>query len=373
MQLADTNPDQISRGTNLTSATLFSGTTSLDRRWGRSSLNFNYNANESVFTGGVGGTQFGSTHQVGMSSAFVMRRWSMVVSEALSYAPQSSFGLGPYGGLGGGGQLGFGSGLSSDYLSNESILTGSSRLSSSTVLEVQRRLSARSSLSASVGYSTLRFFDSALFNSSQYNFSGGFTRRLTVRDSISVNYLHFWGRSPVGPDLHSHAAVAGYTRQLAGRLALQVSGGPQIQAAQQGLPNSVSWTMQNALLYRWKRNELSASYGVGIAGGAGIYRASRNHTVTGALSRPLSRAWAANLTFGYGRNSGLGTSQSIASEYGGVTLGRSLYGKGLSFSYQFQHQSVGSGCSGLSCSLFGGWRHSVGLGFDWLFRPVRIS
>jgi hypothetical protein len=374
MEVASSNTAQVGGGGNsLQSITMISGNTGLSRNWGRSSLDLNYNGAESVFAGGGFGTQVTSTHQLTFNTSLARQRWSLGLSNAASYAPQSSFGLGLYGGLGSN-PLGFASGLRSGLYPNESVLNSGSRINDSTVAQVRYQLSQRSSLDVSGGYGILRFQGAGLADSSQYNFGFGVDRTLSRRSNVSLSYTFFRTMSAGFPAVQAHSALVGYSRRLTPRLMMQLSAGPQFQVQPgSGLGSSVQWTTSNTLLYQMQRSSLTVTYSAGVIGGSGVYGASRNHTVQAALSRPVARFWAATVDVGYAQNAGVDAFSTIRAEHGGIMLGRQVAGKGLSLSYQFQHQAIGGTCSGLACSAFGGWSHTVGLGLDWLFRPLRIG
>jgi hypothetical protein len=333
----------------------------------------NYNGAESVFAGGGLDTQLTSSHQLNLSTILTKRRWSLALTEAASYTPQSSFGLGIYGGLGSN-PLGFGSDLRSGLYPNESVLNAGRRFDDSTIAELTYSLSPRNSLRGSAGFGILRFQDSGFSNNSQYNLGFGFSRVLCRRSSFSLDY-QFWRTESAGfSEVQAHSALLGYTRQISPRLTVEISGGPQLQVQKStASSNSLQWTSSNTLLYRMERSSLSLTYSAGIAGGSGVYQASRNHLLRAALSRPVTRYWVGTLDFGYAQNSGVGAFSKSRAQQGGFLLGRQVAGKGLTFSYQFQHQSLGGICSGADCSVFGGWSHTVGIGLDWIARPLRIG
>jgi len=351
--------------------TMISGDTSLNRQWGRSNLGFSYNGAESILAGGDVDTQLLSTHQFQFSTSLVRQRWSVGLSDVASYAPESSFGLGLYGGIGSN-PMGFASSFRTGLSPNESILSSGDRINNSSLVEVGYQLSQRSSLRASGGFGILHFRNSELSDSRQVNFGFGFDRTLSRRSNVSLNYTLFRTKSEGFGAVEAHSALLGYTRQLTPTLGLQISAGPQVQS-NPASGNSVLWTTSNALLYQMHRSTLNLTYSAGISGGAGVYGASRNHMVQASLSRPVARFWGASFNAGYAQNAGVGASSTVRAEYGGFMLGRQLEGAGLSFSYQFTHQAISAGCSGLVCSGFGGWSHTFGLGLDWIFRPVRIG
>ncbi len=378
MQVVNTNTLQVSGSNSVQSGTLISGNTTLDRQWGRNRLTLGYNGAESIFAGGGGGTHVTSTHQVNFSSFMTKQRWQLGLSELASYAPQSSYGLGLYGGLGSD-LLGFGSGYRSGFSPNESILNSGNRINNSVIANVGYQLSPLSTLQVSGEYGILRFLGSGLADSSQYNFGLGLSRVLSPRSNLSLNYTFFRTTSSGFAAVQTHSALLGYTRRFSPRLMLQVSAGPQVQVRAQAqaspvLSNSVQWTTSNDLLYQLARgSSLSLEYSAGIIGGAGIYGASRNHNVSVDLSRPILRFWNASFIAGYSQNSAVESSSRTRAQHGGVFLRRTVQGKGLSFSYQFSHQSATGGCFGLACSVFGGWTHTAGVGLDWVFRPVRLD
>jgi hypothetical protein len=373
MQIASTNTQQAGGGNTLQSVSMISGNSSLHRRWGRSNLSFSYNGAESILAGGDLDPRFISAHQGSISAWLAKQRWSLGLSDAVSYAPQSSFGLGSLGGIGSN-PLGFAAGLRPGLYPNESVLNSGSRTSNTSLAEIGYQLSRRNSLRASGGFGILRFRETGFSNSTQYNVGLGFDRVLSRRSNLSLSYNFFRTASSGFQPVQSHSALLGYTRQLSSRMMVQLSAGPQVQVQSSSSgANAVRWTTSNTLLYQMERSSLTLGYSAGIVGGSGVYGAARNHTVQAAISRPVARFWSGSVSFGFAHNAGVGTSSTLNSEYAGITIGRQLAGMGLSLSYQFQHQAIGSACSGLACAAFGGWSHTFGLGLDWIFRPVRIG
>lgn len=358
------------------------GDIALQRKSARSELALHYNAGGTFYTDSTnlpdGASRNQMFHQFGVTQTFNFRRWSVLLSDALSYSPESTF---AYFGSGYGtipGMSGLGSniaGLNSNLMPNQSILAGpTSQLANTAVGQLQYSFSARSSLTATGSYGVLYFPDNDLMDGRQYNAMAGYNRILTSRDSIGLLYGYSsYSFEGTGQRMNNHLVQLSYARRLTGRLSLKLAGGPQINAFNTpGLSDQRAyWSADAAAIYRRGRNEFSLNYIHSITGGSGVLMGAETSNLTAGVGRSLSRAWSGSLSFGYARNSGISVNRDYDAEYGTIELRRRLGAyAGLYFNYSIQSQGVGS--CGLTCGD-NALRHIFGVGFDWHFRPVRLD
>ena len=96
-----------------------------------------------------------------------------------------------------------------------------------------------------------------------------------------------------------------YGRKITGRLALQLSGGPEYTTFRVpiGTLSSKLGVDANAnLIYGFENGSFSVGYLHGLSGGSGVFTGSTADQLNLAASRRLGRIWSANFNFGYARN-----------------------------------------------------------------------
>jgi hypothetical protein len=376
----DTNRQSLSGGSEVRTVSTITGTVGLDRRWSRNDLRLNYGTTGTFHTGSGINDQFSQFHQFGVSDVITGHRWSLMLSDAFGYAPESNFGNPVInGGIASVSEAGanYTGGLNPSYLPNQTVLTGpSARIDNTIAGQVQYRTTPRKSITFSASYGILHFVDGGFLDSNQITFGTGYNFSLTPHNTVAVSYQYGQFRfGDGGSDLSTHSVQASFGRRLTGRLAFQASGGPQISVSNNAIgpsTSSVSWTGQNLLLYRRAKNQVSLGYVVGVTGGSGVFRGSRTHSLQGALTRPLTRRWQASFNAGFAHNTALGLDESVNSAYYGLEVRRSLWrSAGFFFNYNAQRQTTAPGiCPGCNDS---GLRHVIGFGVDWHFRPIRID
>ena len=376
-QSVDSNPAvNDTSSTNFRGVSTISGSLELQRRTSAREMTLHYSGGGTFFDGDSNAFQHStlnsSYHELGFSQSFDFHRWSLLASDAMTYSPEATFGYGSWGNGFDYNRLGLQPGL----LPSQTVLTQhSSRISNTVVGQVQYHLGPRSSLTASGAYGILHFPDGDFLDGNQINFSAGYNRQLTRRDTVGVAYsygLFRYSRSPA--DLQSHGVQLMYGRRVTGRLSLQLSGGAQFYSTG-NVPGSITrttWSAGSSAQYRWRRTDLNLSYLRGVSGGSGVFQGATSDTVQVGASRPLTRRWETSMSFGYSHNADLSQKRSFDSQYVSVALHRSL-GRyiGTYFSYSLQRQTSNVPCVG-SCSneLL---RHVFGFGFDWRFRPIRLD
>ena len=375
-ETVDTDPGLASGQSETVATTNLSANAVLQRIWRRSQFSLNYTTGGSIYAGHSGLNSIFQGAQIQQS--FQFRRWSLTLADDVTYTPESAFG---YSGLSGGGT----SNLVPGTAPNQSILTNQTRQISNTALgQVNYNLNNRSSLTISGNFGILRFPGSDLLDSDQGGIQVGYNRTLNPRDSLGISYGLNLVRYPNGstlPKLDSHNVQLVYGRRVTGRLALRVSGGPQINRINDptlGPTTQATWTVQSLLSYRFRHAQMEASYVHSIAAGAGILSASKTDQIQWAFSTQLTRTLSGSFHAGYAHNTNaqqvVGSPDSVFNtEFVGARLERPLGHEATGFlNYTFQHQSTNVLACGLGLCGTDLSRHIGGVGFEWHMRPLLI-
>jgi len=364
-------------GNDVEAISTFGGDLALDLASLRHALTLNYTG--TGIASSTNGMGVSSSHQLGFTESVTGHRWTLRVSDALGYTPESPFGNGIYGGIGAYGfNPAYGSGLANTLIPNNSILNsgfGSSQLNNTVAGEIEYRIGPRTSVTAQGSFGVLRYLDGDFLDNNQYSAGFGVTRRLSARNTVGLTYTHAGYDLPneVGDNSsHTDSALIAYGRQLTGRLGLQISAGPQIWTHIKD--RRVSWESNTNLNYQRGRNVLNASYVANTGGGSGIYSAAFYQSVQASLNRRITPRWNTTVSSGYARTSAVLTSSSVNTYFAQFLLARTVGRSALvQFHYNLQKQDSPSNCTGLECTAFGGSRHVFGINVNWHFHPVRIG
>jgi hypothetical protein len=199
--------------------------------------------------------------------------------------------------------------------------------------------------------------------------------------------------------INSNTLLLSYGRRITGRLAFRIGAGPEfalistpitpgtgvgtIGPPTGGSTSNLYWFLSTSLQYQMVRTALTASYTHGVSGGSGVFAGSVADTVTGSVSRQLSRISTASLNVGYSRNTALAiaglpqipdSDQTFDYWFTGVNYTRS-WGRSLNMNvgYQLQYQnSNASFCTGVGCgSSF--VRNLITFGVGWRKQPIPIE
>jgi hypothetical protein len=356
----------------------------------------------------IGGGNFSSNSSIGNSTTQQLelaekvsfRRSTLSLFDQGSYFPETSFGYGGLNGLTlpGGGSLG----LLNNFLPGQSILTArGQRASNSSLVQVDTFLAPRFSLTFLGGYSLLRYVDNDLLNSGDIIFQGGYNRQLTREDTLAVFYrFNAYRYSNFNQSINDHSVQVSYGRRVTGRLAFEVAAGPEFAflrtpitgigpaggggsgaaALATSSTTLITWNLNASLTYQLRRTGLRLAYSHGLTGGSGVLAGALTDTVTGSISRQLSRTLGSGFDFGYARNSGLAALTTFTPASGGQTydywfgganlthpFGRTL---NLFLAYQLQYQNSNSMfCIGPTCKT-NLVRHTVSMGLNWRGHPA---
>ena len=370
-------------GTNWYANTFLGGDLSLLKAWSRSQLGINYSGG-GFFSGG-GGQGNGSYQQFALSDSMVYNRWQFQIFDNLSYLPESAFGFlggSPVGVPGVSGSLGVAvPGLGGGVIPNQSIYNANGpRVSNALGAQATYQVSRRGSITVAGTWAVLRFTQPGNVDNDMALGSIGYNYLLSKTDSIGVFYrfegFHFTGQpEAIGTQNVSFA----YSKKITQRFALSAYGGPQYTHYRVALAGNQtgSWnaSLGASLSYGTERGAASVSYFYGSSGGGGILIGSLTNSVTGNLSRKLTRVWSGNVNVGFARNSPLqpGTSNLFPTfdDYyvgGGVIrpIGRTV-NFALNYTAYIEHSNQ-TGCVGASCSA-NTTQNTITVSLQWHARP----
>jgi len=346
------------------------GTLSLNRTWKRNSFVAEYDGGD-IFYAGLYNQ---NTQNFSFSQHLTWHRWSLILSDQMTYSPESPFGMpGPLPT-----SINF-LGTKLTFLPNQTIFTGqSSRVSNSGIGQLEYAFSRRSSFTVIGSYSLLRYTATSVADNSQAGTTVGYNYALTPRDKIAVTYgyqqLQF---NYLNSKMEINTANLNYAHQVLGRMSLQIGAGAQLTKRFNPFSHadtSVSPDGSVVLSSAWRRTQLSLSASKSILSGAGLSVATNTTAAGISASRTLSRHWSGSVSGGYAENSVIGavsgSGDKFRSGFAGVSLQRTLGRRaGISFLYNVQKQVGSELCN---ASICGGafLRHSIGIGLNWNFKPI---
>jgi hypothetical protein len=179
-------------------------------------------------------------------------------------------------------------------------------------------------------------------------------------------------RYPGSPQaLGDHVMQFEYGRKITGRMALKITGGPEVTTFRVpigSLTERISGSGSALLMYSFARSNMALTYTHGVNGGSGVFSGASSDQVGATFSRQLTRVWNGNTNFGYAKNRQiLSTSGSptYSTWLAGVGLSRSLgHMANVSLGYQAQIQGASAAAGGASYTA-----HQVILTFQWHTRP----
>jgi hypothetical protein len=369
-------------GADWSSSAFVAGNMSLYRITSHSELSANYTGGGYFSTDSDQGS--GDFHEVSVMQGFQWRKWRLSFIDQFSYLPESSFGFALGTGLSIPGIGGLASGLpalQAGYQPNQSILTSiGTRYSNAFATEAVRTFH-RSSVNIAGTYSILRFLDPGNINSDMDILNIGYNYEASKADTVGTQYrfteYHFFG-TPQG--LIDHAIHLAYGRKITGRLALQLFGGPEIAIFRlpvDGQTQRITPSGGVTLDYAMPRSDIALTYSHGVSNGGGILIGSDTDQLTLQVGRRITRRWQGSVSFGFARNSGLGTflnvdesGESFDSYVVGGALNHSLARNAtLTLAYSARIQvSTDSVCAAGTCGT-NYIQHQVNVGVSWHARP----
>lgn len=374
----------------------FLGNLSLLETGTRSQLALNYSGGGFISTDNSLGN--GTVQELGVIQSFHWRRWKLQFLDQFAYLPETQFGFGGATSLSVPGIDNSLSpafpGLGANIAPSQDIFGGNGpRYTNAFAIQTTYALSPRASITMAGAYDLLHFVDKvapgvqdalrANYDTDNVVGNFGYDYALTRRDSIGVLYrytsYHFTGNAQAIGD---HIVSLAYGRKITGRLALQLSAGPELAQLRVAVDNQTRrtlWASSAWLTYVVRRGGLTLGYTHGTSDGSGALVGSTADQTTFAGNRQVGRAWNILGSFGYSHNRSLGTnsSQSFQQSFnsyfftGGLT--RTL-GPNTNLAVGYTARIQGS--SGVTCptAVCGAnfTQHQISLGIRWSARPFVI-
>lgn len=324
----------------------------------------------------------GIVQQFNFADTLEFRRATLTILDDFSYLPEQRFGFGGLGGvpLPGGVSTGLGPGL----VPSQSVLSGHAQsLINSYVTQLDVSATSRSSVTFAGGYSVVHYLEGNLLDTREITGRVGYNYQLSRRDTVALlyNFQEIAYSGSLG-SINNHITEVSYGRRITGRLAFQISGGPEVTIFHTPISSTattstqLSWAMSTALQYELRRNHFGLDYSHGVSGGSGVLLGSATDTASGALVRRMSRTFNSGITAGFAHNRGLPTAANPTNQhynywFTGATLshpwGRTV---GVTLSYQMQYQNSNIPfCISSTCGTKI-MRHVISFGLDWRERPL---
>lgn len=365
-------------GSGWSSTSYVAGNISLLQNWSRSQLALNYSGGGSFSTDSSVGA--GWFQQLGVSQTFNWERVQLTLLDQFAYLPESQFGFGAGSGLGvpgiGGSLGGISTGLGSGSSPGQSIFSAvGPRFTNTAGVQINYELTPRSSVTVGGLDSILRFSEPGNVESNDYIANAGYNYQITRQDTIGVvyrfsayHYLEF--NQAIG----DHTVQLAYGRKITGRLALSVSGGPEITNFREpdvpgGKTHFVAGSGGATLSYALPNGNLSVNYNHGVTAGSGVFLGATTDQVTVSGSRRLSRMWSGDAHVGFARNRDAQSDSttptaSFNSIYAGASVARPL-GRNANFSLGYTaYIETSSNVGGTNFTT-----HQITIGVNWHARP----
>jgi hypothetical protein len=375
LQLGDTNPGITSTQSNLETTSTLLGHVALRRIWRRYEFRTEYRG------GGILYERHSELdtplHDFAVEQRITGRRWNLWLTDRLDYLPESSFGYAGFGSTQSTAGLGT---LNAVFQPDQSILTvHTTRLSNTVVGQVDYIIGRKSSVTASASYSLLHFQNSGFVGNSNALFFVGYNYSPNARNTLALTYgFSLFRFADQTPQIYDHTLQVAYGYRITGRLALQLSGGPELYTFSNAVTTRpgrrYSWVQSSALFYDFRKStNLGISYATYLSGGAGVLTGAQTHDVHLTVGERLSRSWSSSLDAGYAHNTPLFETTLPATKlatfntwYGMVTLKRPV-GRYMNvfFNYSIQRQTSNTNlCTITICGSIPA-RQVFGVGFNW--------
>ena len=368
---------------NWNSTSYIAANVSLVEFWRHAQLNVNYSGGSHFSTDNAVGN--GQYQQLGLMQQSDWRKWQLSFLDQFSYLPQTQFGFGAGTNLslpGIGGPLGVQPpGLQASYVPSQSIYSAlGPRYSNAFVSQIGYRLSPRGDLTVTGSYGILHFTEAGNIDTFDTILNAGYSYQVSRSDTLGVGYRftsYHYADQPQA--IGSQTAQVFYGRKLTGRLALLLSGGPEIAhfrvpigATTQHVSGAGTAHLTFAAT---ERTTLSAGYTHAVSGGSGVFTGSLSDQVDASIEHEFTKAWRGGLNFGYAHNSSI-ESNSVSNLptfdnwYAGVNIERSLGRDAhLSVAYTAQLENSSGPVSSPGTPATSFTLHQITVEFGWHTRP----
>jgi hypothetical protein len=365
----------IDQNGNLSSATI-SGNLGLITPSVTKPTTVTYSAGYLITTGGSQPSQF--FNDLLVSQGYNKRHWKIKVTDSFRYLPDT-----PAAGLSGIAGVGDLGATAPGTPSQAVLIPYATRIENSVNGDINYVFTGKTSATGTVAYNLERFpgYTGGL-QYDVYAANGNVIHRLDARTSIggAYHYSHFTYVSYTG-SFDSQGADVVFKRQLSRNFLIALSGGPQIISGSSltHRPDSVSYAADLSATYIGSvASGLTAtvSYKRSANGGSGLTFGAINDTVSGSLSRRITRSlqFSALGTYAHATGLQLITNNQITSKstVGSLQVNRAIRETfSIYLSYTAQDQSLtGSNYTGKPLT---GLRQVVGVGVTYSPRVIHLG
>lgn len=257
---------------------------------------------------------------VGVSQVASFGRWSIVLSDSVSYLPGTP--VGGLSGVPGVGDLGI-TPVQVGTDTGQGVLTNySSRISNLAAVTLSRQLTGKTSLNASGTDSISKFINTNLnsgnassgagLDSDSASGGGGINHQLNARTSFGGNYSYSSSQYPgnslgVATPSFSSQTVSGFvSHQFSRKLSGNMSAGPEwSKVSVGGAPLSVSLFVSASGGYSAKNYSTSLAFTRSTNSGFGVTGGALSNAVNFAVSKTFAVVWRTSASAAYTRTSNL--------------------------------------------------------------------
>jgi hypothetical protein len=263
------------------------------------------------YSGGYTWTITGPSYETGLfqhmllSQGINWRKWALLVSDNVSYLPQS-----PTTGFSGIPGIGEPIGTPNPAPStSQTILTLNTHVIDNAANgELDHTLSYATTVGVGGSSEILRYPDGNGLDTNTQGAYGQIVRRLDSRNSLLGKYSYSQYSYPGSTvSIQTHTALFGFQRRWSRNFRTDVNAGPEWIASSDNLlvPTSTNFAANASLRYVLRLTSTSLSYSHGTNGGSGYFIGGEIDTVEGNFSRDFGMNLTIGLTGGYERTNGL--------------------------------------------------------------------
>ena len=338
------------------------------------------------FLGGTSGQPSGVFQTLALSQVLTFRRSRLILSNAVSYLPQTAAtGLSGIPGVGDAGldpvQVGSDSGLG--------ILTQqSNRINNAAAASFEQPITGKTTFQSTLSDTLLRYTGGSAANSSgqgqgsgidstQNAIDAGFNHRIDERTAYGCNYSVAKSTFS-GSDLSflTQSIEVSFSRHLTRKLALIANLGPQRTSGSAVTEPSISLAANIAATYTDKFSGLNLGYTSGTNSGYGVTTGSYSQSIQASAHRSLSPSLSVSLDGRYTRSTSLSNSTgngfNTNSTAADIQINRALrQNLSLFVSYSTQDQTLQG--AGLSSNSFSGFSQIISAGLTYTPQSIRLA
>ncbi len=326
---------------------------------------------------GTNGEQSAQYHNLALSQVFSAGKWRGVVSDSISYLPESA--AAGLSGIPGVGDANLPLGQLPPYLDQAILNRNVTRVSNVAAGSITRDITGKTGLSTSATYGIDRYLGyNAGIDDSNFSLSEALSHRIDARTTTGVNYSYgrysYSGQQVV---TSSDTVSVFVNRQLSRRMAATLSAGPQwINSNTALIPSRLSYVVTANVTYAGKDTSYFGGFSRGTTAGSGVVTGAITDALSAGLTRRFGSAWRGSANVAYIRSQSLATvapyNLNTDQVVGSLQINRSISRSFSGFvSYAAERQiDNGLGATGI---LFNGLSQTVGFGITYAPEAIHIG